>query len=369
VPSLVWPGEAGVHVSLVSWVKGPHPGPFAIRRREGARWTRELTDRIGPGLAGGVDLGAARPLAANKRPKVCHQGQTHGHPGFLIPAVEARRLIHERPERAQVLRPYLTARDLFGRPDGQATRFVVDFHPRTLEQAARFPVLLAWIREAVLPDRQARADQERQRNALARARSPKARLNRHHQHFLEHWWWLSYPRPALVRALADLPAYLACARYPRRLILVRVEAAVRPSDVLQAFTLADDYSLGVLQSELHRAWLHRRCSTLLDTPRYTASTVFDTFPWPQSPTPEQEHRVARAARALRERRRALQVERELSLRAADALDDPLLREARASVDEAVQDAYGREIDLAGLLELNLELAAREEAGEEVRGPG
>jgi len=35
---------------------------------------------------------------------------------------------------------------------------------------------------------------------------------------------------------------------------------------------------------VHRRWFEERCSTMRVDLRYTSSTVFDTFPWPQAPT-------------------------------------------------------------------------------------
>ena len=73
----------------------------------------------------------------------------------------------------------------------------------------------------------------------------------------------------------------------KRPIFEFIAAEVRPSDVVMAFPMADDYSFGILQSDLHWLWFTARCSTLEERPRYTSDTVFDSFPWPQAPTPAQ----------------------------------------------------------------------------------
>jgi len=67
----------------------------------------------------------------------------------------------------------------------------------------------------------------------------------------------------------------------------------------------DDYSFGILQSGLHWAWFTAKCSTLTARFRYTSDTVFDTFPWPQSPTLAQVKAVAEASVSLRALRREI----------------------------------------------------------------
>lgn len=107
-----------------------------------------------------------------------------------------------------------------------------------------------------------------------------------------------------------------------------------------------------------------------------ADTVFDTFPWPQSPTRGQIAEVAAAAVALRALRREVMAAHGWSLRALyRTLDEPgdnPLRTAQARLDTAVRTAYAmpsKADPLAFLLALNLTLAAKEKAGEPITPPG
>ena len=93
--------------------------------------------------------------------------------------------------------------------------------------------------------------------------------------------------------------------------------------------------------------------------RYTSSTVFDSFPWPQAPGAAQIGAVAGAAVALRALRRDLAARRGLGLRALyAAMERPghhPLGDAHAALDAAVRAAYGmppRGDPLAFLLDLN-----------------
>ena len=111
-------------------------------------------------------------------------------------------------------------------------------------------------------------------------------------------------------------------------------------------------------------------------PLGATSIVFDTFPWPQSPTRRQIAEVAAAAVTLRALRRAVMAAhgwflREL-YRTLDEPGDNPLRTAQARLDTAVRTAYAmpaKADPLAFLLALNLTFAAKEKAGEQITSPG
>jgi len=48
----------------------------------------------------------------------------------------------------------------------------------------------------------------------------------------------------------------------------------------------DDTTFGILHSRFHAAWALRLGTSLEDRPRYTSSTTFRTFPFPQGLTPD-----------------------------------------------------------------------------------
>ena len=62
---------------------------------------------------------------------------------------------------------------------------------------------------------------------------------------------------------------------------------IRPSDATNAIARDDDTTFGILHSRLHELWA-LRMGTFLgvgNDPRYTPSTTFETFPFPQGLTP------------------------------------------------------------------------------------
>jgi hypothetical protein len=180
----------------------------------------------------------------------------------------------------------------------------------------------------------------------------------------------------MVASFAGKSRYLVCSRVTKRPVFAFVSTDIRPGDALQVFVFEDDYSFGVLQSQVHWLWFTTKCSKLTERFRYTPDSVFDTFPWPQKPTAKLIDAVAEAGRAIRRLRRdALEhmtgglraLYRTLELPGANPLKD-----AHAALDAAVLAAYGfsaKKDLLAQLLALNLAVAARLDRGEAVTAPG
>ena len=380
VSSQVWSGEAAVHVSIVNWVKGEVEGKRRLMIQLGdsrsSPWEKVWVGRINSSLSLRTDVTRAQVLECNKAVKACYQGQTHGHKAFLLTRRERESILAKSPGEAEVIFPYLTANDLFTTNPPGPKRFVIDLHPRDVLEAGRFKRCFERLRENVLPDRERAAEDERKRNDEALRDNPGARVNRHHQNFLSKWWLLSYPRQELINKIGCAERYIACAQVMKRPIFGFVSSNIRPNAALMVFTLEDDYSYGVLQSLVHWEWFTAKCSTLKGDFRYTADTVFDTFPWPQNPSRQSLQAVANAGRALRDFRAATMERLGWSLRelyrSLDVPGDNPLKDHHAALDSAVLDAYGISPDediLAALLDLNLELAERERRGEPSNGPG
>lgn len=377
VSSMIWAGEAVVHVSVVNWVKGKQIGLKRLYNQDGnlidAGWRYEDLERIPSSLSFFTDVTSAKSLAVNERGG-CHQGQTHGHKSLLVSVGEARNLIRDNPGYDSVLKPFLTSDDLVGEHHSKPTRYVIDFSGKDQLQAAKFERLFKRVQSSALPAREKAAVKEIERNKELLESGKRG--NQHHANFLKKWWQMSYGRRELMDELRELPRYIACGRVTKRPIFDFVSSAINPNDALTVFTHTDDYTFGVLQSTIHWKWFDARCSTIKSDPRYTSNTVFDSFPWPQSPSLKQVQEVAVAAVALRKLRRALCKEHGLTLRALyrsiELPGDHPLKTATATLDQAVRSAYGLQAKddvLAFLLALNHKLAKDEADGYPIVGPG
>lgn len=380
VRNQVWSGEANVHVAIVNWVRGSQRGPKVLYEQTGDRrdspWRKDTLPVIPSSLSAAFDVSQAADLQANKTPKVCYQGQTHGHEAFLITPEEAADYVRRSKKVAEVLFPYLIGDELIGTPDSRPRRYAIDFQPRSQVEAAAYGDAYARIKKHVLPARQEALKKETERNEEALEDDPKAKTNAHHEKFLNAWWLFSWPREDLIATLQELSRYIACSRVTKRPIFEFVSTSIRPNDALQVFALEDDYSFGILQSGIHWKWFMERCSGLKRDPRYTSTTVFDSFPWPQKPSLASTQGVAEAGRELRRRRRELMAKSGLNLRDLyRTLELPgrnPLRDASEALDAAVMKAYGmpRGADtLRFLSELNRDVAAAEAKGLTLTGPG
>ena len=380
VSTQVWSGNAVVHVSIANWIKGEQPGKKKLFTQVGddkdSPWEIASLDAINSSLSAKHDVTQAKKLLINANSDACYQGQTHGHEGFLLTPNEAAAMIQQSKNNMEVIFPYLIGEDLLSEKPPLPQRYVIDLHPRDVLASSKYSTPFKRIQELVLSTRQNAAKEEAERNNEALKDNPKAKVNRHHQNFLAKWWLLSYPRAELIQKISNLSRYIACSRVTKRPVFEFIEPKIRPSDALQVFPLSDDYSFGILHSGIHWEWFNRRCSTLKRDFRYTSDTVFDSFPFPQSPTLPQAKKVATAAVKLRQLRRKVMTENQWSLRelyrTLELPGDNPLRKAHAELDAAVREAYGmkaKEDPLKFLLELNFEVAAREAKGLPVVAPG
>lgn len=387
VSSAPWSGDAAVTVSIVNWVKGADHAP-----RERSLWLddgelRVPVDQIPASLRPATDVRKAQDLLVNKKPKVCFQGQTTGAvDAFRLTQAEAEDIAARDRGSAKYIHPMVSGNPMI--KQNGIDQFVIDLpHTDSVRVAAEAPLAIARLREMVLPMRQASAQNEISNNATGLKRNPKYKTKKHHQNFLETWWQHAYRRTDLLQALEGLNnrrRYIALtivASEDRASIFEFVDAGVRPDASLQVFALEDDYSFGVLSSSLHRLWFDERCSRLEVRPRYTPTTVWNTFPWPLSPSEEQVRSVSEAVAEIIGLRQEYMNDG-LTL---GAVYDTLrssgtspLRTAHERLDQAVVAAYGfdaaeaptgEELNyyLAQLLALNAAYAADQAAAQRPGG--
>lgn len=379
--SMPWPGDADLHVSIVNWIRGDDSEPkrlfIQIGGRGKAEEKAELFDRIGSSLSFGHDVTKAKPIKANQS-SGCYQGQTHGHKGFLVSADTARVAIagDNTGKLKSVLRPYMIANDLIGKKGSLPNRYVIDFQALDVLEAEAFPMPFKRLQQTVLVDREKAAAKEKKRNDTALTKSANAKVNKHHANFLRSWWKMSYAREDLISELSSLSRYIVCARTGKRQIFVFLDTDIRPNDALQVFAYDDDYSFGILQSDVHWEWFVNRCSTLTERFRYTSNTVWDSFPWPQQPSLQAVKKVAAAAVALRAKRNELVEKHGKSLRELyRMLDLPganPLRAVHDGLNAAVRQAFGmtpKADPLEFILELNSQVVGAEANGETIQKPG
>ncbi|MBA3647411.1 MAG: class I SAM-dependent DNA methyltransferase [Chitinophagales bacterium] len=368
VSSKKWSGEAAVHVSLACWKKGKFDRVKTLYTSEnGEELLPHRLSYINSSLSLQTDVTAAKVLECNKHPKKCFQGQTHGHEGFLLSMKDGLKMLQKHSEYSVVLKPFLIGDELVGTVFSQPGRFVMDFS--TLDniiEVQQYKELFKIINEKVYPAILKKAELEK---------NGKIKLNGMIEH-LETWWKLWRSRQEMLGEINSFGRYIACSRVSKRKIFEFISPEIHPNDALTTFVFNDDYSFGIISSEHHWRWWLERCSTMRGDFRYTTTTVWDTFPFPQHPTQKQVEQVTKAAVELRAYRNKMIEQYRLTLRELyTSLETPgknPLKNLHAALDEAVMNAYGFSSEkdiLEQLLELNLEVAALETKGKEVTSPG
>ncbi|MFM6076058.1 MAG: type IIL restriction-modification enzyme MmeI, partial [Dolichospermum sp.] len=97
-----------------------------------------------------------------------------------------------------------------------------------------------------------------------------------------YWWKFLRPRPEMRKAIEFLPFYFAVPCHSKWFIFSRVNKDWLPNNSITVLALDDFYILGILTSNIHRVWVKAQSSTLEDRTRYTNTTCFETFPFPQT---------------------------------------------------------------------------------------
>ena len=110
------------------------------------------------------------------------------------------------------------------------------------------------------------------------------------------------------------------------------------TDAAMCIPNATVYDFGVLESNVHMAWMRVVCGRIKSDYRYSKDIVYNNFPWP-TPTDAQKAKIEQTAQAILDAR-ALYPDCSL----ADLYDEvtmpPELRKAHQQNDKAVMEAYG-----------------------------
>jgi len=158
-------------------------------------------------------------------------------------------------------------------------------------------------------------------------------------------------KDAGTRRLADTPTTFRDTLNPSKYIALPMVSSERrryvpmayydqdtiPTNQVQIIPDATLYHFGILESNVHMAWMRAVCGRLEMSYRYSKDVVYNNFPWP-TPTDAQKAKIERTAQAILDAR-ALYPDSSL----ADLYDELTmpaeLRKAHQDNDRAVMEAY------------------------------
>ena len=231
-----------------------------------ARLDSAPVPRINADLTATVDLTAAKRLVGN-RSAAFVGGMKKG--AFDVPGDLAREWLrlpanpNGRPN-AEVLKPWMNGMDVTRRSSG---KWIVDFgHCMTEAEVAFYEAPFVYVRERVKPVRDGNNREDLRR----------------------YWWRHDRSGQTMFAKIAALPRYMATPRVAKHRLFVWLDSRICPDGQLVVIARDDDTAFGILHSRFHEAW-SLRLGTWLgkgNDPRYTPTTTFETFPFPDGLSPD-----------------------------------------------------------------------------------
>jgi hypothetical protein len=221
-------------------------------------------DLTGAGLGGKSDVTKAKPLAENLN--VCFQGSVRvGR--FDITGELARKWLAQSNNpnckpNSEVLRPLTNGKDITSRNRGD---WIIDFFNMEEYEASLFEKPFNHVVENVKAYRQENRDAIRKK----------------------YWWRHGRTGDSLRAAMQGLPRCIATPQVAKHRLFVFVHSRVFAESTVLVIARADDTTFGILHSRFHELWSLRLCTWLGkgSDPRYTPTTTFETFPFPEGLTP------------------------------------------------------------------------------------
>ena len=250
---------AAVRVSIVCFAQAGGDATAMLDGIPVARINADLT-------SGAVDLTKAVRLSENR--DVAFMGDTKGG-AFDIDGDLARQwltlpLNPNGRGNADVLRPWRNGMDVTRRSAG---KWIIDFGWEMSEgDAALYEAPFKYVGEHVASAR------KKSNNDADRC----------------FWWHHTRTRQDMWAALAERSRYIVTPTVAKHRLFAWLQLPICPDHQLIVVARDDDTTFGILHSRFHESWSLRLGSWLGvgNDPRYTPSTTFETFPFPEGLTPD-----------------------------------------------------------------------------------
>ena len=277
---------------------------------EGKRFS--TTDNINPYLLQAPNVFIdKRNLPLADVPPMCKGSQPTDGGNLILSAVERERMIKESPKMEQYIRPFVGAEE-FIKGRERYCLWLVGANPADLRQSVEVTRRIQAVRDT-------------------RKASPKSATRK----------WADFPTLFTEnRQPADTYIMVPSVSSEKRRYIPMgfVTPDVVASNLVLIIPNATLYHFGILESNVHMAWMRAVCGRLEMRYRYSANIVYNNFPWP-TPTDEQKAKIEQTAQAILDAR-ALYPDSSL----ADLYDELTmpteLRKAHQDNDRAVMAAYG-----------------------------
>jgi hypothetical protein len=271
VSDMDWVQEgATVHISMVGFDGGSESNRLLDGKAVGS---------ISASLSSSIDVTAARTLGAALGK--CFMGASKKASFDILEATALTFLREPNPNgkpNSDVVRPWANGIEVTRRPQHI---WIIDFGNEMPEgEAALYEKPFEYALRTVRPER----------------------VGRREERIVTNWWRFGRPRTEMRAAINGLHRFLVTPAVAKHRTFCWLPDVVVPDQQVLVFADAGDYFFGVIHSRMHEVWsrapgmgtqVRERESGF----RYTPTTCFETFPFPE-PTDAQREAVAAAAKEL-----------------------------------------------------------------------
>jgi hypothetical protein len=182
---------------------------------------------------------------------------------------------HGRPN-SDIMRPWANGRDVVQRC---RETWIIDFGWKmSLHDASLYECPFQVVKDRVKPERD------------------KVKRKR----YRDYWWLHAEPCAEMRRQIEPLERFLVTTTVSKHRVFVWMLGTTLPDHQLVAFARSDDYFFGVLHSRVHEVWARAQGTQVREREsgfRYTPTTCFETFPFPEVTEP-QRSAISEAAAEL-----------------------------------------------------------------------
>lgn len=286
-----WPGQAVVIVSIVWGARDHKDGPFDLDGR--------LVPLISAYLfhAGGHE----NPSVLQENSSKSFQGSILLGMGFTFDdsdskgntssLAEMRRLITDSPRNAERIFPYIGGDETNDSPTHAYHRYTINFADFPLRreslndeswQSASEKQRKEWVRTGIVPldyPNPVAADWPELLEIVERKVKPY-RDTDNRESYRRYWWQFAEKRVELGIAMQGRSQVIALSRHTESEGFALLPAPAVFSEALVVIVSESQSVWATLQSSVHAIWFLFFGSSIGDTPRYTPTTCFETFPFP-----------------------------------------------------------------------------------------
>lgn len=316
IQSEPWPSATALLEYAAVWGSRAALGEDAVSLADG------VPGKIGSLLSvDGRTLGS--PIKLRENAGISFIGSIVLGSGFILTPEEAGEMIAESPRNAEVVKPYLNGSDLNSQPDSSATRWIIDFHTRTLDEARSYHLPFERVNRLVRPQRE---------------------LN-NRKVYRDYWWQFAEKQSRMVNGIRELDRTLVIAQVSKTMMPQFVPTNQVLDGKLVVFVSDSLELFAALSSSIHVQWSTQYGTTMRNDATYTPSSLFEPFPLPKP-----NAGLVAVGKKLYDRRAEIMQRNNMGLtklynlvnsstvsRSQDIVE---LRQLHKDLDEAVATAYG-----------------------------